>query len=75
MDLVEFTDAKDPFSPESDENNPSDIVLRSSDNVDFHTHKTILSFGSPVFRDMSLTLLHKLQGPNSKTSSQVQSQG
>ncbi|KAJ6590233.1 hypothetical protein B0H10DRAFT_2233719 [Mycena sp. CBHHK59/15] len=52
MDLVEFTNAKDPFSPDSDENNPSDIILRSSNNVDFHTHKTILSFGSPVFRDM-----------------------
>ncbi|KAJ6590232.1 hypothetical protein B0H10DRAFT_2092829 [Mycena sp. CBHHK59/15] len=52
MDAIDFTDAKDPFSPESDENNPPDVIVRSSDNVDFHTHKTILSFGSPVFRDM-----------------------
>jgi hypothetical protein len=30
----------------------SDITLRSSDNVDFHVYKVILSLTSPVFKDM-----------------------
>jgi len=30
----------------------TDIVLRTSDNVDFHVFKTILSLASPVFKDM-----------------------
>ncbi|KAJ7925168.1 hypothetical protein B0H13DRAFT_1600795 [Mycena leptocephala] len=30
----------------------SDLILRSSDRVDFHTHKTLLAFVSPVFQDM-----------------------
>ncbi|KAF8211808.1 hypothetical protein K438DRAFT_1710246 [Mycena galopus ATCC 62051] len=45
-------DASDPFSPSSNEENPPDVILRSSDLVDFHTHKAVLSFASPVFRDM-----------------------
>ncbi|KAJ6511640.1 hypothetical protein DFH09DRAFT_1435020 [Mycena vulgaris] len=33
--------------------NPSDLIIRSCDGVDLHTHKTIrVSFSSPVFRDM-----------------------
>ncbi|THG92564.1 hypothetical protein EW026_g8376 [Hermanssonia centrifuga] len=30
----------------------SDIVIRTSDNVDFHLHKAILSIASPFFNDM-----------------------
>ncbi|KAF8869767.1 hypothetical protein BD779DRAFT_1583874 [Infundibulicybe gibba] len=30
----------------------TDIILRSSDNVEFHTHRILLSLASPVFRDM-----------------------
>ncbi|KAI0057450.1 hypothetical protein BV25DRAFT_1920157 [Artomyces pyxidatus] len=30
----------------------ADIILRSSDNVDFHVHKLLLSMASPVFSDM-----------------------
>ncbi|PCH36533.1 hypothetical protein WOLCODRAFT_48245, partial [Wolfiporia cocos MD-104 SS10] len=30
----------------------SDLILRSSDNVDFHVHKLILSLASPVFEAM-----------------------
>ncbi|KAF8156414.1 hypothetical protein K438DRAFT_1986836 [Mycena galopus ATCC 62051] len=44
-------DARDPFSPSSNEENPPDVILRCSDLVDFHTHKAVLSFASPVFRD------------------------
>ncbi|KAJ7197766.1 hypothetical protein GGX14DRAFT_374727 [Mycena pura] len=44
--------AKHPFSPTSDELNPPDVILRSSDLVDFYSHKAILSFGSPFFKHM-----------------------
>ncbi|KAJ7083458.1 hypothetical protein C8R44DRAFT_822467 [Mycena epipterygia] len=50
--MPEFTDASDPWSPTSDETNPPDVIIRSSDMVDFHAHKAILSFGSVVFKDM-----------------------
>ncbi|EIN03879.1 hypothetical protein PUNSTDRAFT_19366, partial [Punctularia strigosozonata HHB-11173 SS5] len=30
----------------------ADVILRSSDNVDFRVHKLILSLSSPFFRDM-----------------------
>ncbi len=30
-----------------------DVVLRSSDNVDFHTYKVILSFASPILKTCS----------------------
>jgi len=44
---VANTDASPPF------NDPTaDVVIRTSDNVDFHLHKVILSFASPVFKDM-----------------------
>ncbi|TFY77684.1 hypothetical protein EWM64_g6328 [Hericium alpestre] len=33
----------------------ADIILRSSDHIDFHTHSVILSFASPVFKDMILS--------------------
>ncbi|OBZ68910.1 hypothetical protein A0H81_11022 [Grifola frondosa] len=29
----------------------ADVVLRSSDNVDFHAHKARLAFASPIFKD------------------------
>jgi hypothetical protein len=48
-------DAPTPFSgapdPE-DTNPPSDFILRSSDNVDFHVHKQILAFVSVFFANM-----------------------
>ncbi|KAJ7792010.1 hypothetical protein B0H14DRAFT_3499782 [Mycena olivaceomarginata] len=49
---MSVNDARDPFSPSSDLGHPADVILRSSDLVDFYTHKTILSFASPVFADM-----------------------
>lgn len=45
-------DASDPFSASSDQGIPSDLILRSSDLVDFFVHKAVLSFASLVFRDM-----------------------
>ncbi|OAX40168.1 hypothetical protein K503DRAFT_688117 [Rhizopogon vinicolor AM-OR11-026] len=46
-DDKETSTAKAPF------NNPDcDIILRSSDGVDFHVFKLILSLVSPVFKDM-----------------------
>ncbi|KAJ7184953.1 hypothetical protein C8R46DRAFT_938913 [Mycena filopes] len=30
----------------------ADIILRSSDDIDFHVHRLVLSLASPVFRDM-----------------------
>ncbi|KAK7053843.1 hypothetical protein R3P38DRAFT_3254339 [Favolaschia claudopus] len=53
-------DANDPFSPLSNADNPPDIILRSSDLVDFHVHKSILSFASTFFKDMFLLP----EGPN-----------
>ncbi|KAK7053849.1 hypothetical protein R3P38DRAFT_2683147 [Favolaschia claudopus] len=53
-------DADDPFSPLSNADNPPDIILRSSDLVDFHVHKSVLSFASTFFRDMFLLP----EGPN-----------
>ncbi|KAK7053840.1 hypothetical protein R3P38DRAFT_2852451 [Favolaschia claudopus] len=47
-------DANDPFSPLSNADNPPDIILRSSDLVDFHVHKWILSYASTFFKDMFL---------------------
>ncbi|KAJ7289390.1 hypothetical protein C8J57DRAFT_1628220 [Mycena rebaudengoi] len=38
--------------PASDAVNPADCILRSSDGVDFHVHKAILSFESIFFRDI-----------------------
>ncbi|KAJ7758425.1 hypothetical protein B0H14DRAFT_3598393 [Mycena olivaceomarginata] len=49
---MSVNDARDPFSPSSDLGHPADVILRSSDLVDFYTHKTILSFASPVFANM-----------------------
>ncbi|KAJ6455349.1 hypothetical protein C8R45DRAFT_914762 [Mycena sanguinolenta] len=45
-------DASDPFAPLSDPGNPPDLILRSSDLVDFHVHRALLSYGSVVFRNM-----------------------
>ncbi|KAF7305425.1 hypothetical protein HMN09_00794900 [Mycena chlorophos] len=48
-------DARAPFCPSNDahELNPPDIILRSRDRVDFHAHKSVLSFASPTcFREM-----------------------
>ncbi|KAJ7289404.1 hypothetical protein C8J57DRAFT_1706257 [Mycena rebaudengoi] len=46
------SDASDPFSPTSNEVNPPDCILRSSDGVDFHVHKGVLAFESIFFRDL-----------------------
>ncbi|OBZ74808.1 hypothetical protein A0H81_05205 [Grifola frondosa] len=40
-----------PASPPFDRDD-ADVVLRSSDNVDFRVHRMILSVASPVFKDM-----------------------
>lgn len=46
-------DAPPPFSgQDANRETATDLILRSSDRVDFHTHKVILAFVSPVFRDM-----------------------
>ncbi|KAJ7150546.1 hypothetical protein C8R43DRAFT_1236240 [Mycena crocata] len=50
--MSEVTDADDPFSPTSDEMDPPDLIIRSSDLVDFHVHKAILVFGSVFFKHM-----------------------
>ncbi|KAJ7062650.1 hypothetical protein C8F01DRAFT_1368399 [Mycena amicta] len=44
--------ALDPFSPTSDELNKPNIILRSSDNVYFFTHKQMLAFSSHFFSNM-----------------------
>ncbi|KAJ7486589.1 hypothetical protein FB451DRAFT_1391497 [Mycena latifolia] len=50
--MSDIIDASYPFSPTSDELNPPDVIIRSSDMVDFYAHRAILSFGSVVFKDM-----------------------
>lgn len=39
--------AKSPFDRED-----ADVILRSTDNVDFHLHKQVLSISSPFFKDL-----------------------
>lgn len=55
-----FTDAPAPFSGHVDGDNtddlPPDLILRSSDGVDFHVHKDFLRFASPSFFGGMLTL-------------------
>jgi len=46
-DVKETSTAQAPF-----DNPDSDIILRSSDGVNFHVFKLILSLASPVFKDM-----------------------
>ena len=46
--LSEIKDALPPFSRQAN----SDLILRSSDHVDFRVHKLILSIASPIFEDM-----------------------
>ncbi|KAF8210100.1 hypothetical protein K438DRAFT_140252 [Mycena galopus ATCC 62051] len=45
-------DASPPFSGQDANLAATDLILRSSDRVDFHTHKIMLAFVSPVFQDM-----------------------
>ncbi|OJT03115.1 hypothetical protein TRAPUB_6303 [Trametes pubescens] len=33
----------------------ADLILRSSDNIDFHVHRIILTLASPVFAGMFTT--------------------
>ncbi|KAJ7609827.1 hypothetical protein FB45DRAFT_1066419 [Roridomyces roridus] len=50
-----FTDASAPFCGQTatdSGNPPSDLILRSSNHVDFHVHKQILSFVSVFFAGM-----------------------
>ncbi|KAJ7136691.1 hypothetical protein C8R44DRAFT_868814 [Mycena epipterygia] len=56
-DLPFVLDASSPFSgaavaPDDYFEPPPDIILRSSDSVDFHCHKSILAHASPFFSDM-----------------------
>ncbi|KAF7294078.1 hypothetical protein MKEN_01454400 [Mycena kentingensis (nom. inval.)] len=46
-------DAAAPFSPTSNEQNPPDLILQTSDNVRFYVHWAILRFASPFFNDLS----------------------
>ncbi|TFY52457.1 hypothetical protein EVG20_g10542 [Dentipellis fragilis] len=39
-------------APFDNQDNGADIILRSSDKVDFYAHKIFLSFASPVFKTM-----------------------
>ncbi|KAJ7223637.1 hypothetical protein C8J57DRAFT_234728 [Mycena rebaudengoi] len=43
-----------PFSPQYpfDDQSNGDVILRSSDNVDFHVHRVVLSLASPFFKTM-----------------------
>jgi hypothetical protein len=46
-------DAEPPFGPDAGPYpGPSDIIIRSSDQVDFHVYKTLLSFSSPFFSNL-----------------------
>ncbi|KAI0308799.1 hypothetical protein OF83DRAFT_1180368 [Amylostereum chailletii] len=47
MSLAAVHDAGPPFADDD-----ADIILRSSDNADFRTHKLLLSKASTIFRDM-----------------------
>ncbi|KAF8892200.1 hypothetical protein BD779DRAFT_1642922 [Infundibulicybe gibba] len=40
---------KDTYFSDTDD---ADIILHSSDNVEFHTHRILLSLASPLFKDM-----------------------
>ncbi|KAJ7647035.1 hypothetical protein FB45DRAFT_1051600 [Roridomyces roridus] len=41
-----------PFSPDFTICGAPDLILRSSNSIDFYTHKAVLALVSPVFRDM-----------------------
>ncbi|KDQ60474.1 hypothetical protein JAAARDRAFT_174609 [Jaapia argillacea MUCL 33604] len=57
-----------PIPARSPFNHPrADIILRSSDNIDFSTFKNILSLSSPIFNDM-----FDLPQPSSRSGSQVE---
>ncbi|KAJ7627123.1 hypothetical protein FB45DRAFT_1059937 [Roridomyces roridus] len=44
-----------PFLPSTPFNNPdTDVILRSSDGVDFHVHRLVLSLASGLFKQMFL---------------------
>lgn len=45
-----MADVQDAASPFDDRN--ADVIFRSSDDIDFHVHKSILSFASPFFHDL-----------------------
>jgi hypothetical protein len=47
-------DALPPFSGRDVNSNglDTDVILRSSDSVDYHTYQSLLAFVSPVFKDM-----------------------
>jgi hypothetical protein len=46
-DSPAIKDASAPF-----DNPDADVILRSSDNVDFHAFRVLLSLASPIFKDM-----------------------
>jgi hypothetical protein len=46
-DTVEYRIADPPF-----DNQEADVILRSSDNIDFYVFKALVSFSSSVFKDM-----------------------
>jgi hypothetical protein len=46
-DTIEIKKADPPFDDQE-----ADVILCSSDNVDFYVFKSFLSYSSPVFKDM-----------------------
>ncbi|KAJ7184956.1 hypothetical protein C8R46DRAFT_1026780 [Mycena filopes] len=49
---MESNDVQKASVPEGFRDPAADIILRSSDDIDFHVHRLVLSLASPVFRDM-----------------------
>ncbi|KAF9240599.1 hypothetical protein BU15DRAFT_73830 [Melanogaster broomeanus] len=57
-----------PTPPEPFDNIDADVILRSSDNVDFRVFKIILSLTSPVFKDMFTLPQPDNQSPTSPSA-------
>ncbi|KAJ7759156.1 hypothetical protein B0H16DRAFT_630752 [Mycena metata] len=64
---VKITDAPPPF------NDPSaDIIIRSSENVDFRIHKILLALASPFFKEMfEVPQPRNIDGDHDKSDSQT----
>ncbi|KAF7294089.1 hypothetical protein MKEN_01455500 [Mycena kentingensis (nom. inval.)] len=52
MDEAQIRDADHPFSPTSDTENPSDLILLSMDAVRFYVHWSVLAYASVFFKDL-----------------------
>ncbi|KAF8892203.1 hypothetical protein BD779DRAFT_1621585 [Infundibulicybe gibba] len=49
----------------------ADIILRSSDNVEFHTHRILLSLASSVFRDMFTLPQNSAMKPDAEATQHI----